>query len=139
MRENVDIKGLGCINLTQPESFVAINDLISEYGGATGSRAKMARLSAAALGISWGQNPELYPPIYDVSSGEIIAYGGEMLEWLLRKKVDLPSVYIETRPLFTELWSLMPTEKEVAAKAEYFPEERVDGTGDSENREAVGA
>ena len=139
MRDTVNIKGLGLINLTKPGSFVAINDLISEYGGSAGSRAKMARLSAAALGISWGKNEGLWPPIYDVSSGEIIAYGGEMLEWLLSKRADLPSVYVETRPLFTELWALMPTEKEVADKVDYFLEGGDAGAGGSEDREALGA
>ena len=139
MRKTIDIKGLGSINLSQPGSLVAINDLISEYGGSAGSRAKMARLSAAALGIAWGKNEGLYPPIYDVSSGEIIAYGGEMLEWLLAKRADLPSVYTQTRPLFTELWALMPTEKEVAEKADYFPKGGEAGARDPEDREEVGA
>ena len=123
MRETVNIGGFGEVILTPPNSFVAINDLISEYGGAQHSRAKLARLSAAAIGICWSDDNDRSAPIYNVASGEIVAYGGEVLEWAMRYRVNLADLYNEARPLFTELWNLLPKEKEVAAKAEYFQDE----------------
>ena len=39
MRESINIKGLGEVKLESPRSFVAINDLVSEYSANQKSRA----------------------------------------------------------------------------------------------------
>ncbi len=122
MRESVTIKGLGEIFLSAPRSLVTINDLVSEYSGSSTNRAKLARLAAACLGVCWSSKNEDNPPIYDIAGCEIVAYGGEMLEWLMKQEIDLASLYTETRPLFGELWDKLPKVAEVEAQAEYFSE-----------------
>lgn len=122
MRESVTIKGLGEIFLSAPRSLVTINDLVSEYSGSSLNRAKLARLAAACLGVCWSDKNKQRVPIYDIAGCEIVAYGGEMLEWLMFRKIDLASLYTETRPLFVELWEMLPTVTEVEAQAEYFSE-----------------
>lgn len=138
MRESINIKGLGEVKLTAPRSFVAINDLVSEYSANQKSRAKLARLSAAAVGLCWSKENDRGAPIYDLASGEIVAYGGDVLEWLLRQKCDLPSLYENALPLFLELWELIPKEQEVAVQAETFPEKGRAGSVSTEDSAAVG-
>ena len=138
MRTTINIKGLGEIKLQAPRSFVAINDLVSEYSANQKSRAKLARLSAAAVGLCWSPDNGHSAPIYDLSSGEIVSYGGEVLEWMLRKKVDQPSLYENAVPLFLELWALIPKEKEVAEQADSFLEEGVSGSSGAEDSASMG-
>ena len=115
MRDTINIKGLGAIQLEAPRSFVAINDLVSEYSANQKSRAKLARLSAAAVGLCWSEKNVKAAPVYDLASGEIVAYGGDVLEWLLRQKCDLPSLY------------------------ETFPEKGRPGSAGAEDSQALGA
>lgn len=138
MRESMNIKGIGEVKLTPPRSFVAINDLVSEYSANQKNRAKLARLSAAAVGLCWSSENAKGAPVYDLASGEIVAYGGEVLEWLLRQKVDLPSLYENALPLFLDLWALIPKEQEVAAQADSFPEDGAPGSSGTQDSEAVG-
>ena len=139
MRDTINIKGLGAIQLEAPRSFVAINDLVSEYSANQKSRAKLARLSAAAVGLCWSEKNVKAAPVYDLASGEIVAYGGDVLEWMLRNKCDLPSLYENAMPLFLELWALIPKEQEVAEQAETFPEEGRAGSVGAEDSAALGA
>lgn len=122
MRDSVEIKGYGKVLLAPPYSLVTVNDLVSEYSGNAKNRAKLARLAAACLGVCWSKDNTDKPPIYDIASCEIVAYGGEMLEWLMKHKIDLASLYTETRPMFIELWEMIPRVEEVEAQAEYFQE-----------------
>jgi hypothetical protein len=138
MRDTINIKGLGAIQLEAPRSFVAINDLVSEYSANQKSRAKLARLSAAAVGLCWSEKNVKAAPVYDLASGEIVAYGGDVLEWLLRQKCDLPSLYEHAMPLFLELWALIPKEQEVAEQAETFLKEGRAGSVGAEDSQAVG-
>jgi len=139
MRKSINIKGLGDVKLVEPRSFVAINDLVSEYSANQKSRAKLARLSAAAVGLCWSSENQQSAPIYDLAGGEIVAYGGDMLEWMLRQKCDLPSLYENALPLFLELWDLIPKEKEVAEQADNFPEKGRAGSTGAEDSPTVGA
>lgn len=135
MRNKIEIKGLGEVHLISPKSFVVINDLISEYGANQENRARLARLSAAILGVSWNHDEnKLHPPLYDAASADVIRYGGEVLEWLIVRKVVLPDLYSKTLPLFVEMWELMPKEEEVAQATANFPEEREPGSSGDENR-----
>jgi hypothetical protein len=138
MRDTINIKGLGAIQLEAPRSFVAINDLVSEYSANQKSRAKLARLSAAAVGLCWSEKNVKAAPVYDLASGEIVAYGGDVLEWMLRNKCDLPSLYENAMPLFLELWALIPKEQEVVEQAETFPEKGRAGSAGAEDSAAVG-
>lgn len=122
MRESLNIKGIGEVAIAPPRSLVAVNDLVTEYSG-TKSRAKLARLSAALVGICWSRSNARRAPVYDVMGGEVIAYGAEMLEWLMGEGADLASLYTATRPVFLELWGLLPKVEEVEAAADYFPGE----------------
>ena len=139
MRDTINIKGLGAIQLEAPRSFVAINDLVSEYSANQKSRAKLARLSAAAVGLCWSEKNVKAAPVYDLASGEIVAYGGDVLEWMLRNKCDLPSLYENAMPLFLELWALIPKEQEVVEQTETFPEEGRAGSVGAEDSAALGA
>tara|TARA_R110000751_G_scaffold300533_1_gene412340 strand:- start:4 stop:423 length:420 start_codon:yes stop_codon:yes gene_type:complete len=139
MRDTINIKGLGAIQLEAPRSFVAINDLVSEYSANQKSRAKLARLSAAAVGLCWSEKNVKSAPVYDLGACEIIAYGGDVLEWMLRNKCDLPSLYENAMPLFLELWALIPKEQEVAVQAETFPEKGRTGSAGAEDSAALGA
>ncbi len=137
MRNQIELPVFGVVKLSPPRSFVAINDLVSEYAGSQNSRAKLARLSAAVLGLCWSRDNDKAAPVYDAGSGEIVRYGGEVIEWLVAYKVPLANVYNEVRPLFMELWHLMPKEEEVAQAADYFPAKGDSGSDSVENSAAV--
>lgn len=122
MRESIEVEGLGLVKIRPPRSFVTINDLVSEYTGNTQNRGKLARLCAAVLCVCWSEENDRGAPVYDVASGDIIAFGGEALEYMIRRKVDLGDMYQKTRPLFLELWALLPKEQEVSQQAQSFPE-----------------
>jgi len=140
MRDEIKIEGLGVVYLRRPKSFVVINDLISEYGANQENRARLARLSAAILGVCWDHDRNKnHPPIYDAAGADCIRYGGEVLEWLIVRKTVLPDLYSKTLPLFVEIWNLMPKEEEVSEKADYFPEEGNAGPGSAENSKGLGA
>lgn len=139
MRDSITVKGLGEVKLTAPRSFVSINDLVSEYVDHQKNKSKLARLNAAALGLCWSDANDRGAPVYDVASGEIIAYGGEVLDWLLRLKVDLPELYAEARPLFMELWELIPKEQEVTQQVDNFPEKGAVGSAGAKALKAVGS
>ncbi len=132
MRNTIEIQGVGEVFLTKPRSFAAISDLNVDWWAAQqkGAHAKLSRLVAAAIGMAWDRTRnELSPPVYDIGQGDVTAFGGEMLDWLLRRGAVPASIY-EKRDLVNDLWNLLPKEADVAATAESFPEEeRVAGSG----------
>ena len=137
MRQTIQVKGLGEVHIRAPRSFVTINDLVSEYTGNQSNRAKLARLCAAIICACWSEDNEQGAPVYDVASGDVIAFGGESLEWMIRKKVDLGEMYTAARPLFIELWEELPKEKEVSQKADSFLESGELGSTGAENSKGV--
>lgn len=137
MRQTIEVKGLGVVHIRAPRSFVTINDLVSEYTGNQSNRAKLARLCAAVICVCWSEENERGAPVYDVASGDVIAFGGEALEWMIRKKVDLGEMYTAARPMFIELWEQLPKEKEVSQKAGSFLESGESGSAGLENSEGV--
>lgn len=125
MRDSIDIQGVGEVFLTKPRSFAAISDLNVDWWAAQqgGTHSKLSRLVAAAIGVAWDHHRnELHPPRYDVAQGNVTAFGGEMLDFLLKRGAVPASIY-EKRELVNDLWDLLPKEAEVAAAAESFPEE----------------
>ena len=125
MRESIDIQGVGEVFLTKPRSFAAISDLNVDWWAAQqgGTHSKLSRLVAAAIGLAWDrQRNDLGPPVYDVAAGNITAFGGEMLDYLLKRGAVPASIYGK-RELINDLWDLLPKEAEVAAVAESFSEE----------------
>ena len=139
MQENADSGGFGVVALRKPHSLTAMNDVCSEYWDhLNGSRAKLARVLASAVCLCWSETNEKRPPVYDLSAGEIVAYGGHCLEWLLKHDVDRPGLYVLGHALCDEMWRLLPKEKEVVETADSFPESAASGSGGTENREAVG-
>ena len=141
MRESITIQGVGEVKLAKPRSFAAISDLNVDWWAAQsgGSHSTLSRLVAAAIGIAWDRSNELKPPIYDVAQGNVTAYGGAMLDFLLKRGAVPASIY-EKRELVNELWNLLPKEAEVAAAAESFPEENgMAGSGSTADSEGMGA
>ncbi len=136
MRNSITLPKLGEIKLTPPNSIVAAHDVVAEYSGPK-NRAKIVRIAAAALGICWSRDNALKAPIYDIASGEIVAYGGSMLEWLMKKDCDPFSMLDEVTPLFADLWKMLPKVQEVDETVDYFPDKGQPGPGDIEDRTTV--
>ena len=65
MRDNIEIDGIGKVLLAKPNSLVAISDVVAEWGGQK-SRAKLSRIIAAAIGLSWSRDNTIKAPLYDV-------------------------------------------------------------------------
>ena len=137
MRNSITLPKLGEIKLTPPSSVVAAHDVVAEYSQSAQSRAKLVRVAAAALGVCWSRDNAVRAPIYDVASGEGIAYGGGMLEWLMKKDVDPFSMLAKVTPLFADLWEMLPKVQEVDETVDYFPDEGQSGPGNTEDRETV--
>tara|TARA_R110000824_G_scaffold26882_5_gene91897 strand:- start:6765 stop:7184 length:420 start_codon:yes stop_codon:yes gene_type:complete len=137
MRDSIQLEGHGTVWLTPPRSLVTVNDIVSEWSGSQGQRAKLARLSAAVVGVCWGVGNQGRCPVYDVNTAEVLAYGGAVLEWLLGRGVVLSSLYTEAQPLFVELWDLMPKAKEVEAATATFPKGGEAGSPSDEDRQGV--
>jgi|TARA_R100000482_G_scaffold124927_1_gene79973 hypothetical protein len=137
MRKSIELAGVGEVALAPPRSLVSVSDLIAEYSGADRRRAHLARLSAAAIGLCWARSNKLNAPIYNLSGGDLIEYGGQVLEFLLKNKVTVSSVYSNASDLINELYELLPKETEVSEAANYFRGEGEDGSSDTGDREAV--
>lgn len=139
MKCEIELDGFGTVKLTSPRSLVAINDLVAEFSAASEKRSLLARLCAGLVGVCWSEENEKSFPVYDLSKGDILAFGTECLDFLLKSGCTLESVYNETLPLFSVLWDQMPKAKEVAAKEAFFREEGSNGSIGAEDREMVGA
>ena len=139
MKEQYEIQGLGQVFFDAPHSFTAMNDLYLEWVGQQSSKSKLARVNAAALGICWSSKNKDRPPIYNLSAGEILAYGAECLEWFFRKKANRSEVYLAGTQIILDLVDLLPKESEVQATADSFPKGQEPGSAGADDREAVGA
>ena len=60
--EAVTLGKLGSVAVVPPTSFAIISDLCSEYNEKA-SRAKLARLCAAAIGVCWDRSKNDKPPV----------------------------------------------------------------------------
>ena len=139
MNQKIELEGIGTVHLTKPKSLVAINDLVGNYHKAVEDQGQLGRLVAALVGVCWSDENDKAFPVYDLVKGDIFANGTEALDFLLKNGCVMESLYVEVIPLFSELWELMPKAKEVEAKEAFFREEGIDGSADSEDREALGA
>jgi hypothetical protein len=140
MRDSIEVTGIGIVHLTKPRSFVAISDLNCEWWAAheSDSRAKLARLVAAGIGLAWDRSKGTHsPPVYDVTAGDVVGYGATMLDWMLKNGAVPSSIYLQ-RDVVDELWAILPKEAEVAAATDSFPDNgRGPGSGGAEDSEAV--
>jgi hypothetical protein len=114
---------LGVVRLERPRSFAAINDLVSSWGAGL-SRAHLARVCAAAVGICYPDAPR-----YPVDSGDPVAYGGRVFDFLLAKGVTPARVYEVGPALILEVSRLMPTEAEVVEAEDFTGPRGVASTG----------
>tara|TARA_A100001515_G_scaffold27312_1_gene20922 strand:- start:619 stop:1032 length:414 start_codon:yes stop_codon:yes gene_type:complete len=137
MTDEMDIGGeLGKVKFRPPHSLTAINDACSEYMEFVGqghNKAKLGRCLAAVLGLAWSEKNPKHAPKYNVNSGEIVMYGGAMLEWLFKKGVTRSTIYAAGHILANELFLMLPKEEEVSQKAESFPDQEEAGSGDPED------
>lgn len=139
MQEQYEIQGLGKVFVEAPKSFTAMNDLYLEWVGQQSSKSKLARVNAAAVGICWSSKNKDRPPIYNLSAGEVVAYGAECLEWFFRKNVNRSDIYLAGTQIILDLVDMLPKESEVQATADSFPKEQKSGSAGAEAGEAVGA
>lgn len=117
--EAFDLGNFGTIPATRPRSFAAINDLCAEWTD-NSSRAKMARLCAAAIGLCWDRDEKPNgPPRYNVAVAEPIAYGGVVLDWLAAKNVPLSKVYKVGSELILQVAETLPLETEVTETEDF--------------------
>ncbi|HIA03144.1 MAG TPA: hypothetical protein EYN66_14770 [Myxococcales bacterium] len=100
----------------------------------------MTRLICASIGLAWDREKNtLNAPIYDVSSGAIVAYGGGVLDWLLRQGAIAESLW-SFSDLIGDLWDILPKEEDVAAAADSFLEDgRAPGCAGTTDSQAVAA
>ena len=119
--EAIKLGKLGTVQCVQPASFSVVSDLCAEWNE-TATRAKLARLCAAAIGVCWDRKKnEKNPPIYDTTAADPIGYGGVVLDWLYTQGAPMSSVYEAGGILMSHLFGTIPTEDEVT-KAEDFTE-----------------
>ena len=133
----VELDNFGTVRLTSPRSLTSIYDLSSSLNGRRDGGI-VARVCAAFVGICWSEENEGGFPVYDVVSGDIIAYGTQCLEYLLKRDCSVLTLVRQTSPLFEKLYAELPEAKEVRAKEAFFPEEGDAGLSDSEDRKALG-
>tara|TARA_R110001606_G_scaffold396811_1_gene571687 strand:+ start:18573 stop:18986 length:414 start_codon:yes stop_codon:yes gene_type:complete len=136
MRDNIEIDGVGKVLLAKPNSLVAISDVVAEWGGQK-SRAKLSRIIAAAIGLSWSKENTIKAPLYDVKEGDVVGYGGEVMEFLLKRGVAPSDLYLSASSIIPDLILLLPTAKEVSKAEEFFQEEGKSGQDDSQHRAGV--
>tara|TARA_Y100000401_G_C8293611_1_gene210112 strand:+ start:385 stop:771 length:387 start_codon:yes stop_codon:yes gene_type:complete len=121
----IELGKLGSVQVSQPGSFAVVSDLCAEWNE-NASRAKLARLCAAAIGVCWSTSNEgKKPPRYDFTAADPIGYGGAVLDWLFAFGVPMSSVYEAGGALISELFKMIPTEQEVE-QAENFTEPEAD-------------
>lgn len=79
--------GKESINLTFPESMSAAVDLwftVAEAQKTENNTRIFSKLAAAAIGLGLDRSNQAASeaPVYDISSGDFIAYGNEVIDWL---------------------------------------------------------
>ena len=118
--EPINLPPLGQIQLEPPRSFAAVYDLVNVYGTLKDKPSKLARLCCAALGICWASTNEgKRPPEYDLSEGDPVAYGGVVMHWLAKQKVDLAPVYEGGIGLIGKVYDCLPSSGEVEAAKDF--------------------
>ena len=120
----INLQPIGEIQLCRPTSFAAIYDVVNEWGGLYNTNqiqtARGARLLCAVMGMWWGkENAGARPPDYQVTTGDPIAYGGQMMDWLARYEVELLPIYQRGSDLIVELNSELPTQPDVDAAKDF--------------------
>lgn len=119
--ETIKLGKLGTVQCVQPASFSVVSDLCAEWNE-TATRAKLARLCAAAIGVCWDRKAnDKKPPIYDTTAADPIGYGGVVLDWLYQQGAPMSAVYEGGGVLMSHLFGTIPTEAEVV-QAENFTE-----------------
>ena len=128
----IELDQLGTVKLTTPRSLASIYDLSASVAGRRDA-SLIARVCAAFVGICWSQENERGFPVYDVAKGDIVSYGTECLEFLLKRGCSVGTLCRQTSPLFEKLYEQLPEAKEVRAKEAFFREEGNAGSADSED------
>ncbi len=118
--EPINLPPLGQIQLEPPRSFAAVYDLVHVFGTVKDKPSKLARLACAALGICWGSsNTGKRPPEYDLSEGDPVAYGGAVMHWLAKQKVDLEPIYGGGIEIIGNVYQSLPSAGEVEAAKDF--------------------
>lgn len=137
MTKEMDLGGeLGVVKFRPPHSLTAINDACSEYMEFIGqghNKAKLGRCLAAVLGLAYSEENPHYAPKYKVTSGEIVMFGGAVMEWLFKKGVNRSTIYAAGHILANELFLMLPKEQEVSQKAESFLDQEEPGSSSPED------
>lgn len=120
----INLQPIGEIQLCRPTPFAAIYDVVNEWGGLYNTNqiqtARGARLLCAVIGMCWApENAGARPPDYQVTTGDPIAYGGQMMDWLARYEVELLPIYQRGSDLIVELNSELPTQPDVDAAKDF--------------------
>ena len=120
----INLQPIGEIQLCRPTSFAAIYDVVNEWGGLYNTNqiqtARGARLLCAVIGMCWApENAGARPPDYQVTTGDPIAYGGQMMDWLARYEVELLPIYQRGTELIMELNTELPTQPDVDAAKDF--------------------
>ena len=119
--EAIELGKLGTGQCGQPASCSVVSDLCAEWNE-TATRAKLARLCAAAIGVCWDRKGnDKKPPLYDTTAADPIGYGGVVLDWLYKEGAAMSPVYEAGGVLMSHLFGAIRTEIEVL-KAEDFTE-----------------
>ena len=121
---SVDLGGkLGSVDLVRPRSFVACNDIVASWGEGL-SRAHLARLCDAAIGLCLED-----APAYRVETGDPIAHGGRVFDWLVDRDVSPTRVYEVGPAVIAALSRFFPTEVEVTEAQDFSGPAVVSSTG----------
>ena len=121
---SVDLGGqLGTVEMSRPRSFVACNDVVASWGAGL-SRAHLARICAAAVGLCLEE-----APAYRVEVGDPVAYGGLVFDWLAARGVAPTRVYEVGPTVIVALSEFFPKEVEVTAAADFSDPVVVASTG----------
>jgi len=120
--ESVEIGKLGKVAVSLPARYAPAQDLLSIYG--SGNPALMFRGCAAAIGIACRlglMRHRVVSPVYDVSVGDPVAYGGAMLEVLFDAGLTRGDITLAGSRIQTAMWQKMQpvTEPEVSAVEDF--------------------
>jgi len=112
--ESINIAPIGEIHLRAPRSFVAIYDLVNSFEAAKAKPAQLARICCAAIGICWSEiNAHKRPPEYALSECDPIAYGGQVMHWLIDQGVRLSVIYAFGDRIILAAYTEIPTNSDI--------------------------
>ena len=112
MRKDIDLGGVGKIQLSPPRPSVAY-DVISTWSGSP-SRPHMGRLAAAAIGIC-GTDPRF--PRYDTDQARPLSYGGLLLDHLMGRGASPNEILEAGTIVLADMAPILLTEPEVKKKS----------------------